>query len=163
MWCKLADIQFGNMGYPSKSHRKIMDTYVCKCRQCVRLMLWMKTNLPNPQNKITIKFKIIKFKITIKKVPRIRYGKHHMLVPSILAGMISCILTWNYFELSKIQCSGGGSHPEQGAIQVVRTHLYVEKLHSYGVTVKLGVLASTFPLPMKHLSCYKRYRPSWLL
>ena len=36
--------------------------------------------------------------------------------------------------------SGGGSHLEQGggAIQIIKTHLYGEKLLFYGKTVKLG-------------------------
>ena len=33
---------------------------------------------------------------------------------------------------------GGGSHSEQGAIQIVKTPLHGEKLYSYGRTVKLG-------------------------
>ena len=47
--------------------------------------------------------------------------------------------------------SGRRSHSVQGAIQIIRTHLYGEKLHSYVKTVILGglqPLSSPFPLPM---------------
>ena len=56
------------------------------------------------------------------------------------------------------QFRGGGSHSEQGggAIQIVKTHLYGEKLHSYGRTVKLGgglqPPSPPFPPPMCPIS-----------
>ena len=37
-------------------------------------------------------------------------------------------------------CSGGGSHSEQGAIQIIGTHLYGGKSHFNRKTVKLGGL-----------------------
>ena len=38
-----------------------------------------------------------------------------------------------------------------GAIQIVKTHLYGEKLHSYGRTVKLEGASAPSPPPIRHL------------
>ena len=56
-------------------------------------------------------------------------------------------LLWSWCCHNVTVSSGGGNCSKVGGL-FKRTHLYGEKLHSYGVTVKTGGLSPPIPPPM---------------